>query len=244
MAEHAAENRGVGSSILPLATPSRLTAVLTPAIDRDLIKELKDAEDAGSSRRARVSRSCGRARRDSMPNGVPMSWLRTSYDHLPLFIESASGARLRDVDGHEYADFNIADMSMFTGYGPAPVVEAVSAAGRAGVAVPAADRGLDLGREELAPRYGLPQWQFTLAATSANTEVIRIARSMTGREKVLFFDGKYHGHFDDALVELEDGRLVPEEDGLPHDVTERTLVVPFNDLDARAALASAATSPS
>ena len=62
--------------------------------------------------------------------------------------------------------------------------------------------------------------------------MIRIARSSTGREKVLFFDGKYHGHFDDVLVELEDGRLVPEEAGLPHDVTARTLVVPFNDLDA------------
>ena len=55
-----------------------------------------------------------------------MSWLRTSYDHPPLFIESAAGSRLRDVDGHEYADFNIADMSKFTGYGPAPVAEAVS----------------------------------------------------------------------------------------------------------------------
>jgi glutamate-1-semialdehyde aminotransferase len=85
---------------------------------------------------------------------------------------------------------------------------------------------------ELGRRYGLPLWQFTLAATSANTEVIRIARASTGREKVLFFDGKYHGHFDDVLVELEDGRLVPEEAGLPHDVTARTLVVPFNDLDA------------
>ena len=62
--------------------------------------------------------------------------------------------------------------------------------------------------------------------------MIRIARSSTGREKVLFFEGKYHGHFDDVLVEIEDGRLVPEEAGLPHDVTARTLVVPFNDLDA------------
>ena len=71
-----------------------------------------------------------------------------------------------------------------------------------------------------------------MAATSANTEVIRTARASTGREKVLFFDGKYHGHFDDVLVELEDGRLVAEEAGLPRDVTARTLVVPFNDLDA------------
>jgi glutamate-1-semialdehyde aminotransferase len=85
---------------------------------------------------------------------------------------------------------------------------------------------------ELGRRYGLPLWQFTLAATSANTEVIRVARSVTRREKVLFFDGKYHGHFDEVLVELEDGRLVPEETGLPRDVTARTVVVPFNDLDA------------
>jgi len=163
---------------------------------------------------------------------VPMSWLRTSYDHPPLFIESAAGSRLRDVDGHEYADFNIADMSMFTGYGPAPVVEAVSRQVGLGsqYLLPTEDSIWVAG--ELGRRYGLPLWQFTLAATSANTEVIRIARSSTGREKVLFFDGKYHGHFDDVLVELEDGRLVPEEDGLPHDVTTRTLVVPFNDLDA------------
>ena len=150
-----------------------------------------------------------------MPNGVPMSWLRTSYDHLPLFVESAAGSRLRDVDGHEYADFNIADMSMFTGYGPAPVVEAVSRQVALGsqYLLPTEDSIWVAG--ELGRRYGLPLWQFTLAATSANTEVIRIARSSTGREKVLFFDGKYHGHFDDVLVELEDGRLVPEEAGLP-----------------------------
>jgi glutamate-1-semialdehyde 2,1-aminomutase len=161
-----------------------------------------------------------------------MSWLRTSYDHLPLFIESAAGARLLDVDGHEYADFNIADMSMFTGYGPAPVVEAVSRQVVRGsqYLLPTEDSIWVAG--ELARRYGLPLWQFTLAASSANTEVIRIARSSTGREKVLFFDGKYHGHFDDVLVEIEDGHLVPEEHGLPRDVTARTLVVPFNDLEA------------
>jgi glutamate-1-semialdehyde 2,1-aminomutase len=167
-----------------------------------------------------------------MPNGVPMGWLRTSYDHPPLFIESAKGSRLRDVDGHEYADFNIGDMSMFTGYGPAPVVEAVSRQVALGsqYLLPTED-SIWVARE-LARRYGFPLWQFTLAATSANTEVIRIARSATGRGKVLFFDGKYLGHFDDVLVQVEDGRLVPEKDGLPHDVTARTLVVPFNDLEA------------
>ena len=66
--------------------------------------------------------------------------------------------------------------------------------------------------EELGRRYGLPMWQYTLSASQANTEAIRVSRVFTGRDKVLMFDGKYHGHFDEALVELdEDGNLVPEE---------------------------------
>ena len=91
---------------------------------------------------------------------------------------------------------------MFTGYASPPVVEAVSrrVADGAQFLLPTEDSIWVA--EELGRRYGLPLWQFTLAATSANTEVIRIARTVTGRDKVLFFDGKYHGHFDEALVEL------------------------------------------
>ena len=78
----------------------------------------------------------------------------------------------------------------------------------------------------------MAKWQFTSSATHANTEAIRVARVKTGRDKVLFFDGKYHGHFDETLVELQDGRLVPEEAGLPRDVTRTTVIVQFNDPDA------------
>ena len=95
-------------------------------VDPARVAELKAREDAAFVAARPRSRELWESGQRVMPNGVPMSWLRTSYDHLPLFIESAAGSRLRDVDGHEYADFNIADMSMFTGYGPAPVVEAVS----------------------------------------------------------------------------------------------------------------------
>jgi glutamate-1-semialdehyde 2,1-aminomutase len=198
-------------------------------VDPARVALLKEREDAAFVAARPRSGELWDAGQTVMPNGVPMSWMRTSYDHPPLFIESASGSMLRDVDGHEYADFNIADMSTFTGYGVAPVVEAVTRQVAAGshYLLPTEDSIWVAG--ELARRYGLPLWQFTLAATSANTEVIRVARTLTRRETVLFFDGKYHGHFDDVLVELVDGRLVPEETGLPHDVTARTLVVPFND---------------
>ncbi|HEY7043767.1 MAG TPA: transaminase [Nocardioidaceae bacterium] len=201
------------------------------AVDPDRVQVLKEREDRAFVAARPRSVLLGKQALGVMPNGVPMSWLRTSYDHPPLFVDQASGSRFRDVDGHEYADFNIADMSMFTGYGPPAVVDAVSRRMAAGsqFLLPTEDSIVVAG--ELGRRYDLPLWQFTLAATSANTEAIRIARVATGRESVLFFDGKYHGHFDEALVEVVDGRVQPEEAGLPYDVTTRTVVVPFNDPD-------------
>jgi glutamate-1-semialdehyde 2,1-aminomutase len=84
--------------------------------------------------------------------------------------------------------------------------------------------------EELGRRYGLPKWQYTLSASQANTEAIRVARVATGRDRVLLFDGKYHGHFDQTLVEWNAaGNLVPEERGLPAGVVEQTRLVAFND---------------
>ncbi|MEZ0233461.1 MAG: aminotransferase class III-fold pyridoxal phosphate-dependent enzyme, partial [Actinomycetota bacterium] len=206
-------------------------------IDPAKVAELKAREDARfTETHRRCIETWHRAER-VMPNGVPMSWLRTSYDHPPLWVDDAKGARFRDVDGNEYADFNIADMSMFGGYGPEPVVEAVSRRIAAGSQFLLPNEDSIWVAEELGRRYGLPQWQFTLSATHANLEVIRIARVMTGREKVLFFGGKYHGHFDEGLVDIEDGRLVPEEAGLPRDVTDKVVMVPFNDIEAlRAAL--------
>jgi glutamate-1-semialdehyde 2,1-aminomutase len=207
-----------------------MTAIVPTRIDE--LKEREDAAFVAARPRSLELWAKGAA---VMPNGVPMSWLRTSYDHPPLFVDSGSGSRFRDVDGHEYADFNIADMSMFTGYGPPAVVDAVSRRVAAGSQFLLPTEDSVWVAEELGRRYRLPFWQFTLAATSANTEVIRVARTVTGRERVLFFDGKYHGHFDEALVlvgEGTDGGLVPEEAGLPDDVTSRTAIVPFNDLDA------------
>jgi glutamate-1-semialdehyde 2,1-aminomutase len=165
-----------------------------------------------------------------MPNGVPMAWLRWSYEPVPLFAADGKGSRFRDVDGHEYADFNIADMSMFTGYAPEPVVEAVSRQVARGsqFLLPGEDDAWVAG--ELGRRYGLPLWQFTLSATGANTEAIRVARTFTGRNTVLMFDGHYHGHFDDSLVERVDGVRQPEEAGLPRGVTDRVRLARFNDL--------------
>ena len=201
-------------------------------IDRAKLTELKAREDAVFADTHQGSRSLWDRAKPVMPNGVPMSWLRTSFDHPPLFVDEGRGAHFRDVDGNDYADFNIADMSMFAGYASAPVVDAVSRRVARGSQFLLPNEDGVWVAEELGRRYGLPKWQFTLSATHANTEVIRVARVATGRDKVLFFDGKYHGHFDETLVELRDGHLVPEEDGLPKDVTSKTAIVQFNDPDA------------
>jgi glutamate-1-semialdehyde 2,1-aminomutase len=202
-------------------------------IDRGRLREIKAREDAAFvAARPRSAELWARAR-GSMPNGVPMSWHRSSYDHPPLFVEEGSGSRFRDVDGNEYADFNIADMSMFGGYGPEPVVEALARRAAQGTQFLLPNEDSIWVAEELGRRYGLPKWQFTLAATGANGEAIRTARALTGRQQVLFFEGKYHGHFDEVLVERDDaGRLVPEEGGLPSDVTRNTKLIPFNDPEA------------
>jgi glutamate-1-semialdehyde 2,1-aminomutase len=213
--------------------------VTATGIDRRKMQDVKSREDAAFAEARPRSRALWERAKPVMPNGVPMSWLRTSYDHAPLFVDEGRGARFRDVDGHEYADFNIADMSVFAGYAPEPVVEAVARRMSMGTQFMLPNEDGIWVAEELGRRYGLPKWQFTLSATHANTEAIRVARVATGRDKVLFFDGKYHGHFDEAMIELEDGRLLPEEAGLPSDAPTRTVIVQLNDVGAlRAALAS------
>jgi glutamate-1-semialdehyde 2,1-aminomutase len=168
-----------------------------------------------------------------MPNGVPMAWFRGSYHHLPMWVAEGKGARFTDVDGHTYSDFNIADMSMFCGYAPEPLVRAVSERMTRGNQFLLPTEDALVVSEELASRYSLPKWQYTLSASQANTEATRVARAFTGRDKVLMFDGKYHGHFDDALVELDaNGSVIPEERGLPRDVVAHTRLVPFNDVEA------------
>lgn len=202
-------------------------------IDREALLALKDEEDARFvAARPKTMALWARGMR-VMPNGVPMGWLRGSYHHPPMFVDEGRGSHFRDVDGHDYADFNIADMSMFCGYAPEPLVRAVSGRIATGNQFLLPTEDSIWVAEELARRWGLPKWQFTLSATQANTEVIRVSRVATGRDKVLMFEGKYHGHFDEALVERGgDGGLVPEEGGLPSDVTRNTVLVPWNDPDA------------
>ena len=201
-------------------------------IDRQRLGELRAREDAAYVGARPKTVALWRRAEASMPNGVPMSWLRNSFEPIPLYVDEGSGSHFRDVDGIDYVDMNIADMSMFTGYAPEPVVSAVSRRMARGSQFMAPSEDAVWVAEELTRRYGVPLWQFTLSATHANTEAIRVARTLTGRQSVVFFEGHYHGHLDESLVELVDGVESPEESGLPDDVTSRTVIIPFNDVHA------------
>ncbi len=204
-----------------------------PTVDHDLVRELKDREDARYREAHPRSLELWQRARRSMPNGVPMAWQRGSYHHLPPWVDEGHGSRFRDVDGHTYSDFNIADMSMFCGYAPEPLVRAVADRMARGHQFLLPNEDAIVVSEELARRYGLPKWQYTSSASQANTEAIRVARVATGRDTVLLFDGKYLGHFDAALVEIgPDGDLVPEERGMPRHVVDGTVLAPLNDVAA------------
>jgi glutamate-1-semialdehyde 2,1-aminomutase len=204
-----------------------------PTVDHRLVRELKDAEDARfRDEHPRSIELRERARR-SMPNGVPMAWFASSYHHDAPWVVDGHGSRFTDVDGHTYADFNIADMSMFCGYAPEPLVRAVSDRIARGNQFLLPTEDAIVVSEALSSRYGLPKWQYTASASQANIEAIRVARVVTGREKVLLFDGHYLGHFDETLVELDDdARVVIEERGVPSTVADGTVLVPLNDLGA------------
>ena len=137
--------------------------------------------------------------RTLMPNGVPMAWMAALQRHPPVVAVRGAGSRFWDLDGNEYLDFNVADQSMAAGFASAPIVAAIARQAALGnhFLLPTAE-AMEVCRL-LTEQFGLPQWQFTLSASGANTDALRLARVATGRSAVLIFDGKYHGHVDQIL---------------------------------------------
>jgi glutamate-1-semialdehyde aminotransferase len=199
-------------------------------VDPARIAELIERENRRFAEEHPRSRELHRRARQSMPNGYPMGWGPDMYAHGPIFIESGEGAQFTDVDGHRYVDFNLADMSLFCGFAPEPVASAVAARAAAGPQFLLPNEDAIVVAEELAHRYRLPAWQFTLSATTANVEAMRVARAATGRSVVLFFEGRYHGHADEMLFGPSVGGMLEAEYlGLDPAVGKGVRIVEFND---------------
>ncbi len=117
--------------------------------------------------------------RPCMPHGTPMQWMAASFVH-PVWPVWAMGASFVCADGIRFLDTNIGDKSTFCGLNPAPVVRAVQKRVAAGPQFMLPTEDSIVVAEELARRWGLPFWQFTLSASQANTEAMRLARAVTG----------------------------------------------------------------
>jgi glutamate-1-semialdehyde 2,1-aminomutase len=172
--------------------------------------------------------------------GVPMHWMRDWPMPFPMLVTGAQGATLTDSDGHVLADFCLGDTGSMFGHSPEPVRQALMAqAGRGLTYMLPTDDALAVGAL-LRDRFGLPHWQVATTATDANRFALRVARAVTGRAKILVFNGCYHGTVDETFVRLIDGAPVnrPGLLGQFTDLTAGTRVVEFNDLPAlEAALA-------
>jgi len=159
----------------------------------------------------------------------------------PVFVESAQGARFVDVDGNSYIDFCLGDTGSMTGHSPAPTVAAIREQVGHGLTAMLPTADAIAVSAELAERFGLPLWQFTVSATDANRHVIRYSRLITGKKKIIVIDRCYHGSVDETFATLDaNGNTVSREGNIGASValSETTRVVEFNDLVAmEAALA-------
>lgn len=168
-------------------------------------------------------------------SGVPMPWMSRWAGSFPIFVDAASGGRFVDVDGREYVDFCLGDTGSMVGHSRPEVTAALIEQSKRGLTsmLPSKD-ALDVA-ENLTARFGLPKWQFTISATDANRFVLRFARFLTGRSKVVVNDWCYHGTVDETLVILDEhGNTVsrPGAIGPQVDPSITTRAVPYNDLSA------------
>jgi glutamate-1-semialdehyde 2,1-aminomutase len=202
-------------------------------INRQRLSQLRAIED---ERFLKLHPKSGQMFKDgqvNMPGGVPMSWMAKWPGAYPIFISQAKGASFSDVDGNTYIDFCLGDTGSMTGHSPDATVLAIREQAGRGITsmLPTADAAIVSG--ELARRFGLPLWQFTVSATDANRHVIRYSRLITGRSKIVVIDRCYHGSVDETFATLDSqGNTVAREGniGKPVALDQTTRVVEFNDI--------------
>jgi glutamate-1-semialdehyde 2,1-aminomutase len=167
-------------------------------------------------------------------NRVPMHWMRDWPMPFPLLVSKAKGARLVDLDGFGIDDFCLGDTGSMFGHSPKPVAKAIAKqAGRGLTYMLPTKKALRAG-QLLTEVFGPYRWQIAATATDANRYAIRVARAVTGRPKILVFNGCYHGTVEDVMVDLHRGktRTRPGMLGQIRDVTDGAVVCEFNDIAA------------
>lgn len=184
------------------------------------------------------SLALGKRAEASWFQGVPFHWMLDWPSPVPLVAAKAEGATLTTVDGRVLDDFCLGDTASMFGHSPSPLAEALARQVSEGLSyMLPTEHGAELG-EMLSAMFGLPRWQVTTTASEANRAVIRWCRGITGRQKILIFNGCYHGAVDDVFVDLKpsasgwDPTTRASLIGQVQDLLPTTTVIEFNDVAA------------
>ncbi len=153
----------------------------------------------------------------------------------PIFVNKAKGAHVFDVDGNEYVDYVGTWGPAILGHAPAKIVKAVQAAAEQGTSF-GIPNPLEVKMAQLVCQAApsVQKVRMCNSGTEACMSAIRLARGFTGRDKIIKFDGCYHGHADSLLVKAGSGALTfgnPDSAGVPAAFTQHTIVLPFNEIE-------------
>jgi glutamate-1-semialdehyde 2,1-aminomutase len=190
--------------------------------------------------RTRGSQVATERARKVLPMGVPSSF--QAYDPHPIVVKRAWGCFMEDVDGNRFIDYDMGFGALFSGHVHPTVRAAVDAQLDDGTLfVTPCELNADVA-ELLGERYGLPMWRFTNSGTEATMDAIRVARGVTGRDKIVKVEGGYHGHHDEVMISMkppiseagpaDSPRAIPATAGITRAVLADTKVIPYNDPDA------------
>jgi len=164
----------------------------------------------------------------------------------PLFIRRASGATIEDVDGNRFIDYVMSWGPLIHGHAPRSLIKAITAAARRGTSFGAPSAlEHELGEAVRALVPSMERVRFVSSGTEAAMSAIRLARAFTGRDRIVKFEGCYHGHADAFLVKAGSGALtlgIPTSPGVPAPVAADTLLARYNDLRSVDALIEAQSS--
>ncbi|MCX7794499.1 MAG: glutamate-1-semialdehyde 2,1-aminomutase [Thermodesulfovibrionales bacterium] len=154
----------------------------------------------------------------------------------PLFIAKAKGSKIYDVDGNEFIDYVLSWGPMILGHSHPEVVRALKKAIEKGTSY-GAPTPLEIELAQLIKKAypSIEKVRMVNSGTEATMSAIRVARAFTKRNKVIKFEGCYHGHADGLLVKAGSGATtfgVPDSPGVPEDYAKNTITLPFNDLEA------------
>ena len=172
-----------------------------------------------------------------LPLGVSSNF--RTYEPYPIYIDRAQGSRMWDVDGREYLDFSMCFGALMVGHAHPVMVQAIAGAAGAGTLYGMPHDREMRAAELIGERFGLEQVRFTNSGSESTMHALRLARTYTGRDKVLKFEGAYHGGHDTVLVSVKPPRPrvghqrhpqpVAAGHGIPEGTLENTLVAQWND---------------